>query len=322
MKRLSIIVPVYKVEQYVRTCVESIFRQGLNEDDFEVILVNDGTPDHSFERIADIISSHSNIIVLEQENQGLSVARNRGLNFATGQFVLFLDSDDLLVELSLSDILEAAYQHTPDLIVGDFKKQTDDEILNSISQQQTKATFEVLTGESLFLQYLNPRECYVWRTIYRRDYLEKEHLRFIPGIYFEDVPFTTECYMKASKCLRTTHMFYIYRQHKNSICSSIDIRKIYDLNTVISHLWTTRQNLQLCTSIHQKMTDVIFIIFSLTQWYICQHDNLFKVRKQLTNDLKKKVPHLKFNNTFKQKIISFLYCKMPNQYLWIKRAIG
>ena len=84
MKRLSIIVPVYQVEKYIRACVESIFRQGLEEEQFDVILVNDGTRDESFERIADIIQQHKNISVIEQENQGLSAARNTGLEKATG----------------------------------------------------------------------------------------------------------------------------------------------------------------------------------------------------------------------------------------------
>ena len=75
---LSIIVPVYNVEEYIRPCMESIFQQGLDEDCFEVIIVNDGTKDHSMEVIQDIIEQHKNITVLNQENQGLSVARNNG----------------------------------------------------------------------------------------------------------------------------------------------------------------------------------------------------------------------------------------------------
>ena len=69
---LSIIVPVYKVEKYIHTCIESIYKQGLDEDSFEVIIVNDGTPDRSMEMITDIIAAHQNIVVINQENQGLS----------------------------------------------------------------------------------------------------------------------------------------------------------------------------------------------------------------------------------------------------------
>ena len=82
---LSIIVPVYNVEKYVRACLESIFRQGLNEDIFEVIIVNDGTEDRSVEVIEDIICEHDNISIIHQENLSLSVARNKGMAVAKGE---------------------------------------------------------------------------------------------------------------------------------------------------------------------------------------------------------------------------------------------
>ena len=86
--KLSIIVPVYNVEQYIRPCMESIFKQGLDDSDFELILVNDGTQDNSFGVISDIIESHQNIKILEQENSGPSIARNKGINCAQGQYLL------------------------------------------------------------------------------------------------------------------------------------------------------------------------------------------------------------------------------------------
>ena len=72
MIKLSIIVPIYNVEKYIRTCIESIYNQGLSDDIFELILVNDGTPDNSMEVISDIIKGHNNITIIKQENQGLS----------------------------------------------------------------------------------------------------------------------------------------------------------------------------------------------------------------------------------------------------------
>ena len=98
MIQLSIIIPVYNVEKYIRTCIESIFRQGLNEDDFEVIIVNDGSKDRSVEVIQDLIKLHENTIIMNQENQGSSVARNNGIAAAKGEYILMPDPDDLLIE--------------------------------------------------------------------------------------------------------------------------------------------------------------------------------------------------------------------------------
>ena len=118
--QLSIIVPVYNVERYIRPCMESIFRQGLNDDDYEVIIVNDGTQDRSMEVIQDIISQHNNVTVINQENQSLSVARNNGIAVAKGEYILMPDSDDLLIENSLGVLLEKALESKADLVVADF----------------------------------------------------------------------------------------------------------------------------------------------------------------------------------------------------------
>ena len=101
MLKLSIIVPVYNVEKYIRPCIESIFKQGLDDEDFEVIIVNDGSTDKSMDMIADIIPLHRNITVINQENKSLSVARNNGLAIAKGEYIIMPDSDDLLIENSL-----------------------------------------------------------------------------------------------------------------------------------------------------------------------------------------------------------------------------
>lgn len=110
---LSIIVPIYNVEQYVRTCIESIYQQGFDEDRFEVILVNDGTKDKSMEMIADIIQQHKNIVVINQENQGFSMARNNGMAIAKGEYILMPDSDDLLLKTVSSHYWKKPWRRKP-----------------------------------------------------------------------------------------------------------------------------------------------------------------------------------------------------------------
>ena len=126
--KVSIIIPIYNVEQYFRACLESVFRQGLADDDYELILVNDGTQDRSMEVIADLLAAHTNVTVINQENQGLSVARNNGFERATGEYILFLDSDDLLVDGSLVLLLEKAVSSQVDAIMADFIRMSNTEI--------------------------------------------------------------------------------------------------------------------------------------------------------------------------------------------------
>ena len=128
---LSIIIPVYNVERYIRSCIESIFKQGLDDNRFEVIIVNDGTQDQSMDMITDIIEQHNNILIINQANQGLSVARNNGISVAKGEYILMPDSDDLLIENSLLPLLESVLKSQADLIVADFIGMTDEEIENT-----------------------------------------------------------------------------------------------------------------------------------------------------------------------------------------------
>ena len=161
---LSIIVPVYNVEKYVRTCIESIYKQGLDEKSFEVIIVNDGSTDHSMEMITDIIAAHQNIAVINQENQGLSDARNNGIKVAKGEYILMPDSDDILIEDSLKPLLEKTLETKVDLVIADFLTMTDEEIDDFYKKEfkQPEPQFKKVVGEQIYLELLNPHQCFVW----------------------------------------------------------------------------------------------------------------------------------------------------------------
>ena len=314
---LSIIVPVYNVEQYVRLCLESILCQGLDDHCFEIIIVNDGTKDHSMEMISDIIDSHSNIKVYEQPNKGLSVARNTGLSEAKGDYVLFVDSDDLLIENSLGKMFNDVCQNEPELLIAGYIKKTDEEINREETHvSKTYHSTLILEGKST-IEYLNPRDCFVWRTLYKKSFLNKHTLRFHPGIYFEDVLFTTECYLKCKKSIITDHVFYIYRQHPGSILSAIDKKKIMDFNIVIARLWEMR-NLPLSSAEYKKLMNLIYRTYLIQGWYIIHNKELLAERKEITNDLKNKASNLRFYGGIKEVIVSFFYQFMPNTYLLIR----
>ena len=315
---LSIVVPVYKVEQYIRTCILSIFSQDLKDSDFELILVDDETPDNSFERINDIIDSHGNIIVLRQQNAGLSAARNTGLKAAKGDYVLFVDSDDLLVSGQLRHLLDKAVEETPDLLITKFIKLTDSEIEKWSHKENQDCEFQIKTGTSAFIEDLNPQQCYVWRTIYRRQFLLDNNLFFIPGLYFEDVPFTTACYIAAKKCIITSTLLYIYRQRQGSIVSSITKEKLVHLNRVVKYLWDMKQNSAYPVLVNQKLEDTIFATFSICLWYLSHDKTAWNCRKEVIRDLQQRIPELKFTNGFKQQLISFVFKHWPYTYLYIR----
>ena len=272
--------------------------------------------------IEDILFAHQNIKIIEQENHGLSVARNTGLKHAVGDYVLFVDSDDLLVDNSLNNLLSHLDDKSVDLLVAGFVKMTNAQISSGIICDNKDYSFTNKSGVEIFLDDLNPRQCYVWRTIYKKAFLENNHILFIPGIYFEDVPFTTECYLKASKCILTTFVFYVYRQRDDSIVSSINMKKLIDMNKVVARLWLMRRELRLSSDLDTKLVNTIFVTFSIAVWYLTHDRQLVSNRKYFISDLKQRIPDLQFHNGLKQKIVSWAFRLIPNIYIKILYFIG
>lgn len=311
---ISIIIPVYNVEKYVRTCLESVLRQNLDEPTYEIIIVNDGTEDRSMEMIQDIISSHPNIFVINQENQSLSVARNNGIVKAKGEYILMLDSDDLLIDNSLQLLLEKAIESKADLIVADYLEMTDEEIETNKVIPQKEWHVEKKSGERIFLEDLNPHQCYVWRTLYRREFILDNHLQFVPGIRYQDVPFTHECYLKAGKCLRIKCLLNIYRRGHESATFSFDKRKAHDFCISIAETWklTKREN---SPEVQKKLINDVYISFYTLISLISYSIENDLDRKEILSFLKQQVPDLNFKNGIVQTINFILYKYMPHLYI-------
>ena len=320
---LSIIIPVYQVERYIRPCIESVFRQGLKDKDFELIIVNDGTKDQSMEMITDIIDQHSNITVINQTNQGLSGARNNGIVRARGEYILMPDSDDMLVTNSLPFLLEKALSSKADIVVADFLRVDDKEMdqypFDSIVQKD--GTSIEKTGEELFLQDLNPHECYVWRTLFRRDFLLRHHLTFFPGIRCQDVPFTHECYLKARKCLRVSWLLNIYRQHRPfAASSSHDVKKGKEISIAIAKTWElTKLNLK--PELERKLKNDIYASFCYNLWMTTKLKTMPE-RYEVVDILREAAPSLSFDDGIKQKLNTFLYHHAPHVLINLRIIYG
>ena len=321
---LSICLPVYNVEDYIRPCLESIFRQGLDEECFEVILINDGTKDNSMGVIQDLIAQHQNIVVVNQENQGLSVVRNNGIDLAKGEYILMPDSDDLLIDNSLPPLLQVAVSSKADLVVADFLKMDDEEIRQTdlSSLQQKEFTCKEKTGEQLFLEDLNPNYCFVWRTLYRRAFLLENNIRFVPGIYIQDVPFTHECYLKAKKGIRTNWLLNIYRLGHDSATSKFNVKKEKNFCTAIAKTWELTRLPGLTPEMQVKLRNDVYASFSVMLCSTCHAIRKSSERKEIIDYLRQIAPDLAFDNDNKQKFTTFLYRYVPHIYVELRYYYG
>ena len=313
---LSIIVPVYQVENYIRPCLESIFNQGIDDNRFEVIIVNDGTKDRSMEMIADIINQHKNFTIINQKNQSLSVARNNGIAIAKGEYILMTDSDDLLIENSLLPLLEIALETKVDMVVADFLKMDDKDIANYHGINQNNIKMSEKSGKDLTLEDLNAYECYVWRSLFRRRFIIDNNISFIPGINYQDVPFTHECCIKANRCIKTSRLLNIYRIGRpGAATNSFSLQKARSYCIAIASTWKLRQNSGLSPDVLYKIEEDVFASFSVMIYRTLNCMKKKSERNCVMDTLNTIAPILKFTHNTKQRFTTFMIRKFPHLYI-------
>lgn len=190
--KLSVVVPVYNVERYVRRCILSIINQ---EDalfkDIELIIVNDGTKDKSIEQIQDLIDQYDNISLINQENQGLSMARNNGMVEAKSDYVWFIDSDDWIAKDAVKTLMPYLNGVNDLVSFGMIESSENGEVITCVNTRQVRT----MSGIDSFRK--NCSHCTAApKAVYRKGFLVSNNLRFAPGIYNEDDEF----------CLRVSYL--------------------------------------------------------------------------------------------------------------------
>lgn len=221
---LSIIIPVYNVEKYISRCLDSIFNQGVDESLLEVIVVNDGTPDRSVSIIESYISAHKNCTLLNQQNKGLSAARNLGFEVAKGDYLWFVDSDDWLRDNSLAEVIEYIINLKFDVLSSALMYCYDDQQKNHLEKIIKKDCFV-----SSYIYKFNYSVGASQRYIIKRDFLKQHNLKFYPGIYHEDGEFGPRLIYFAKKVLVISKCLYNYYQRgENSIMSVWTVKNTND----------------------------------------------------------------------------------------------
>lgn len=214
--KLSIIVPMYNAEKYIETCLDSILNSNLSKKDYEIVIVNDGSKDKSLEIAKTYASQYSNIIYLNQENQGQSTARNNGIKNCNGEYVWFVDADDA-IERDLLKILKLLSENPNIDIFGIQLKDVNEDysFLNYSCTQPTLPHNKVILGREAILLGYNPSS--VCALITRRDLIIKNNLYFVVGITHQDVELSYRLVSHANKILFSELKPYIYIQHPSSV---------------------------------------------------------------------------------------------------------
>lgn len=223
--KLSIIVPIYNVEQYLRKCVDNLLKQDLPAEDYEIILVDDGSVDASGMIADEYAARYDNISVIHQDNKGLSEARNTGIRAAQGKYIQFVDSDDYIEPNVLGGLVQKMEDDNLDVLRFNYQNVNEKyEVFepNKVSKPFVDYRDELCDGLTFLTERLG-YGCYVWQFVVKRELIMD--CIFKPGIYFEDTEWTPRMLVQAKRATSVDTMVYNYLLRIGSITQSVSNEK-------------------------------------------------------------------------------------------------
>jgi len=227
--RLSFIVPCYKAEQYIERCITSLVRQDIPESEYEIICVNDCSPDNTRDRIVEIKKVYKNIILIDHEvNKGPGCARNTGLRSAKGNYIWFVDSDDSITENILEETMLKLENNKLDIITFNFydQKKNGDYVRETANYIHIE---NVIDGETFLRDNFTAIVLSPWSKIFKKKFLEQYNLFFEEGVFWEDADYIIKAIYLAKKILVIPDYLYYYTYNENAITKTHSGKKYADL---------------------------------------------------------------------------------------------
>ena len=307
--KLSIIIPIYNTGNYLRKCIDSCLNQDILPSEYEIILVNDGSTDESNFICEEYKEKFANIYYLQQKNSGQSVARNNGFEFAKGEYIWFIDSDDWIKENSLNSILEFCSFNNLDILRIGFNK-VDEGSFPEYSKKDillrntclTKSGKEFLKNDFVFGAPLY---------IFKRSYLKDKNLSFYPKIYHEDNEFTPRALYFANRIGTTKIKLYNYLTRSGSTTLSVNPKKCFDLMIVCQSLMSF--SLEVDKNTKPYINNVISTSFNSVLAHAKHLDSSSKseLKKQVAAN-KNIFANMRRSKEVKYKIEGILFSIFPN----------
>jgi len=221
--KVSIIVPVYKVEDYLERCIRSLEDQDLAKEEYEIIVVNDGSPDKCREITMRLMQEFGNIILIDQENKGVSLARNAGMDKAQGDYLLCIDADDYVFPRTLMAAVSKAEETQADVVfLGYHFLDLEGKLVDEVLHDEYKDGH--FTGTKAYLLSrgngkTDPDRS--WGILYNRNFINRFNLRYVGGVpYLEDGEFIARVLCMATRCVFWGKKFYIRASRPGSATNS------------------------------------------------------------------------------------------------------
>lgn len=312
--KLTIVLTVYNKEPYLARALDSIMnQQGVGYDDYEVVAVNDGSTDGSGAFLNNYALSDSRLRVITQQNQGLSIARNVGLSEARGEYVWFVDADDIISPCAVQLICQAAELH-PDIIPLYAKTEGCDKIRNAVPTT-------VKTGKDIILSR-TWEVCGVFN-VFRKNFLVDYNLSFYPHIYHEDTEFTPRALYMAQSVVVVPEVLYTVIKTIGSITNSPNPQRAYDCLFVAesnykiiadNNEWGTGVGQALCKRVSRTLTNSLNLILKQdkTEWR--KYNNSLYQKCYLFRSMAE-------SGVFRYKLLGELFVLLPKKYVQVFRFL-
>lgn len=235
MVKVSVVIPVYNVENYLRDCLDSIVNQTL--EDIEIICIDDGSPDNSIDILNEYAAKDPRMTVVRQENGGHAVATNRGMDMATGKYLFLMDSDDILELNALEDSYKKAEEKDVDFVLfkainydhpNDRYYETEVYSMDKIAKRVGENVFSHEDiGDLMFQASVTP-----WSKLYNRKFIMDNNIRFPEGLIFEDNVFFYKALFSAKRIYFLKEFLFIRRWYATSSTTAGDLRFLNSIDVI------------------------------------------------------------------------------------------
>ena len=277
---LSIIIPLYNCEKYIKQCLDTIFRQEMNESDFEVIVIDDGSKDSGYSLASEYAKRHQNILVVKQENQGVACARNNALEKATGDYITFVDADDMLVSGSLSTLIKIAVENKADIVKAAYKEVPEDAVCEDFSSSHDNCSIQVMTGEEAIVNVTRMKEGYCWGYLISRKLITDNRLLFPPKVAFmEDWAFITQAILKSRTFVNADVLLYLYRRNSSSCMANVTTEKMLlgcKAIDIVANLAKDTYG-----DVKKKLSDNVCVNINIVLWFTIHYRSIFNRKKEI-----------------------------------------
>lgn len=309
--KVSVIIPVYNCSKYIGNTLDSVINQTFR--DFEIIVIDDGSTDNSLEIINEKLNGCGlQYKVIHQENAGVSVARNRGIDVSTGDYIVFIDGDDYVLHNHLSEL----YTGTNDFSLTQFVKQDGEKVSNP-----NYFDFEIISTEEFIKKELNMEILFnFFQLMYKSSIIKENNIRFTPGIvYGEDTEFALKALTYGDRIHISNEVTYYYIQHSDSAIRTTEFRRfdIVDIFENLANFYILHGKHELANLIFtSRIPRAIFGNMNYFFYSCYGFDDVMYIMKK--RDLLTKLSKFKGDRKFALKIKLFLLYPRLYYKLWFR----